>query len=129
MPTLHALHPDADDHGRMPAHRPSSEVIDLATDGSGPRTCSTTSPAAALLAATALGMVVAGAQNPTHVIERLADGDLEALHEARSKVCLLEVTDDATRQAAARLLESTAVRVSSSPVVLDCGSRGGGDRI
>jgi hypothetical protein len=69
------------------------------------------SPEASLLAATALGLTVAGTHDPTHILEGLTGGDLAALDDARVYVCQLQITDEATRQAAARLLDATAVQL------------------
>ena len=126
MPSLHALCPDSAAPDRMPPPPSGPEVIDLTTDRPGPQAGNAPSREAALLAATALGMAVAGTQNPTQVLEGIADGDLAALHDARAQVCLLQVTDQVTRQAAVRLLEATAAGVSSSAAV-DCCSPAAAD--
>lgn len=68
-----------------------------------------------MLAATALGLAVAGTHAPIHVLEGLTCGDLVALDDARVYVCQLQITDDATRQAAARLLDATAEQLRTPP--------------
>jgi hypothetical protein len=69
-----------------------------------------------MLAATALGLaVVAGTHDPTHVLEGLTCGDLAALDDARVYVCQLQITDDATRQAAASLLDAAAEQLQTPP--------------
>lgn len=92
-------------HGRTPG-RPASVT------GSGP--CPDRQAHTNLLAATAIGLIVAGTQDSACVLVRLAEGDAAALAAATARVRGLTVTDTPTRLAAENLLAVACTRVSAT---------------
>lgn len=116
MPSLDEREQTPADAQGLTEPRPRLGVTGARVSKGGPDPLDTAaSPQAALLAATALGLAVAETSNPINVLERLTDADPAELDEARIYVSRLQVTDDASRRAAARLLKAAAAQLRTSP--------------
>jgi hypothetical protein len=116
MPSLDEREQNPADAQWLTEPRPKLEMTGARVSRGGPDPLGTAaSPQAVLLAATALGLAVAGTPNPINVLERLTDSGPVELDEARIYVSRLQVTDDASRRAAARLLEAAAEQLRTSP--------------
>jgi hypothetical protein len=116
MPSLETCEQNPADAAWWPDPAVADEMTGayVSRGGSGPVGTAASSKAS-LLAATALGLSVAATHDPIAVLEGLTAGDLTALDDARLYVCTLQITDEATRQAAARLLVATAEHLRPPP--------------
>ena len=116
MPSLETCEQDPADAAWWTEPEVTAEMTDAHVSRGEPDPVGTAaSPEASLLGATALGLTVAATHDPIAVLEGLSGGDLTALDDARLYVCQLQITDEATRQAAAHLLGATAEHLQAPP--------------